>query len=120
MGLAMDRLHRRLFAACDGQLAVIDADNGRLVAAIPTGGHSDENAFDAGTGLIFMPNEDGKGLVIVREDAPDRYTVVQTLRDSVLMSNRIVVDERTHQAFMPHRVTSGANGFDFLVIKPLP
>ena len=37
-GLSMDREHRRLFSACDNEtMVVMDADSGRVVAALPTG-----------------------------------------------------------------------------------
>jgi hypothetical protein len=117
MGLAMDRAHRRLFAACDGALGVINADNGTVVTTVPTGGHSDENAFDPGTGLIFMPNGKDKGVTIVHEDSPDKYTVVQTLVDSAVTSNKVAVDEQTHRVYLPHR---GADkSFWFVVLEPV-
>ncbi len=120
MGLAMDRAHRRLFAACDGALGVIDADKGAVVAMVPTGGHSDENAFDSGTGLIFMPK--GGEMTIIHEDTPDHYTVVQHLVDPAVNSDKVVVDERTHRAYVPgYRTDRTMTRFDlfYIVLEPV-
>jgi DNA-binding beta-propeller fold protein YncE len=101
MGLAIDSNNGRLFAACDGQVVVLDATNGRIVATIPSPGHSDQNAFDPGTGLLFEPG--GKsGMTIIHEDSPDKYSVVQTLVDSRATSVRVVVDLLSHAVYMPH------------------
>jgi hypothetical protein len=116
MGLAMDVRHRRLFAACDSMLVVLNADNGLVVATIPTDGHSDQNAFDAGTQLVFMPSGP-KGLTIAHEDTPNKYTVVQHLVDPRVTSIRVVVDEKTHRLFLPHTFEGDMFGFEILAIN---
>ena len=35
-GLAIDLQHRRLFSGCNGKLIILDADNGKVLAALPT------------------------------------------------------------------------------------
>src|SRR5262249_24450053 len=40
-GLSIDTAHRRLFAACDKAMGVMNADNGKMVATIPIGGDPD-------------------------------------------------------------------------------
>jgi YVTN family beta-propeller protein len=78
-GLAMDTSSRRLFAGCHNKLmAVVDADNGKLVASLPIGEGVDANAFDSKTKLAFSSQGDGT-LTVVREEAPDRYTVAQNV-----------------------------------------
>jgi DNA-binding beta-propeller fold protein YncE len=116
MGLAIDAKHGRLFVACDNQLVVLDTSDGRIVAAIPLPGHSDENAFDPGTGLLFEP-EGKAGITIIHEDSPDKYSVVQTLSDPRALSAKIVVDPNTHTAYMPYS-TSGSQ-FGYLVLTPI-
>jgi DNA-binding beta-propeller fold protein YncE len=116
MGLAIDAKHHRLFAACDGQVAVLDADNGKVVATVAAPGHSDENAFDPGTGLLFEPGGAGKGITIIHEDAPDRYSVVQTLVDPAATSVKLVVDTKTHRVYMPHRTAD--KQFAYVVLAP--
>jgi YVTN family beta-propeller protein len=99
-GLAMDRAHRRLFAVCSNQLmAVMDADAGRVITTLPIGAGVDGAAFDPGTQLAFASAGDGT-LTVVHEDAPDRFTVV----DSVATqrgARTIALDERTHRVFLP-------------------
>lgn len=116
MGLSIDVVHRRLFAACDSQVVVVNADNGHVVATVPVPGHTDESAFDPGTGLLFEPGGRGKGLTIIHQDSPDHYSVVQTLSDSLVRSLRIVVDPTTHVAYMP--LTRVGQAFLYLILSP--
>ena len=78
-GLAIDRAHRRLFAVCGNALmAVVDADNGKVVATVPIGQGTDAAAFDPRTQLAFSSNGEGS-ITVVHEDAPDRFSVVETV-----------------------------------------
>jgi hypothetical protein len=115
LGLAIDRARRRLFVACRGELMVVDAETGRQVSHVSLVGVADQNAFDPGTGLIFMPNGGGS-LTIIHEDTPDRYSVVQTVRDSTLIRIKVVVDEQTHRAFVPRG--GDQDPFDLVVLAP--
>lgn len=92
-GLAIDIAHSRLFAVCDGVMAVVDADTGRVVATPKIGDGPDAARFDAKHQLAFSSNGEGT-LTVVHEDSPDSYTVVQTLptkRDARTMA----LDEAT-------------------------
>ncbi|HZS60969.1 MAG TPA: hypothetical protein VFA43_16960 [Gemmatimonadaceae bacterium] len=120
-GLAIDRAHRRLFVACHHLFAAVSADDGHIVATLPLPGQADENAFDPGTGLIFMPNGysstlGNAGVTVIHEDSPDRYTVRTTLVNPLLHGARIVVDQRTHRLFMAHKDANG--DFWWLVLVP--
>lgn len=77
-GLAIDRAHSRLFAVCDGVMAVVDADTGKVVATPKIGDGPDAARFDAKHQLAFSSNGEGT-LTVVHEDSPDSYTVIQTL-----------------------------------------
>jgi len=116
MGLAIDRKHRRLFVACDGKLVVLDADSGRIVTMLSVPGHSDQNAFDGGTGLLFEPGGAGYGLTIIHEDTPDAYSVVQTISDTSAASIKVIVDTLTHFVYVPHYIDDQT--FRFIVLKP--
>ena len=98
-GMAMDTEHRRLFIGCHNKLmAIMDADNGKVVATVPIGQGVDANRFDPGTQLAFSSNGDGT-LTVVHEDSPDKYTVVdnvQTQRGARTME----VDTKTHNVFL--------------------
>jgi hypothetical protein len=115
--LAIDAPHRRLFVGCDSLLVVLDADGGRVITTLPMNGWSDQNAFDPKSQLIFMPNGKAKGLTIVHEDTPDKYTIVQTVMDPRLTSSHVVIDDKTHRLFIPHRFADEVLGFE--VLAPL-
>jgi DNA-binding beta-propeller fold protein YncE len=75
-GLAMDREHRRLFSVCSNKLmAVMNADDGRVIITLPIGQGVDASAFDPSTALAFASCGEGV-LTVVHQDDPDHYTVV--------------------------------------------
>jgi YVTN family beta-propeller protein len=74
-GLAIDVAAHRLFASCaNGQLIVMNADTGAVVASKPIGQGSDAVAFDPHRKLILSSNGDGT-LSIIKEINPDTYEV---------------------------------------------
>jgi YVTN family beta-propeller protein len=78
-GLAIDRVQRRLFSVCDDKvMAVTDADTGKQVAKVKIGEGPDAVAFDATRGLVFSSNGEGT-LSVVRQNSPDRYSVVSSV-----------------------------------------
>jgi hypothetical protein len=75
----MDKLTRRLFTSCANEkLIVVDADSGKLVAALPVGKGSDAAAFDANRKLAFSSNGEGT-VTIIAEKSADDFAVVGTL-----------------------------------------
>jgi DNA-binding beta-propeller fold protein YncE len=98
-GLAMDRAHRRLFAGCGNkQMAVVNADTGKVITTLPIGDGVDANAFDDGAQLAFASCGEGV-LTVVHEDSPDKYSVVEnaaTKRGARTMA----LDPKTHQVFL--------------------
>ena len=54
-GLSMDRLNRRLFVACRGVMAVVNADTGKVIATLSTGAGTDATRFDPQKGLPVAP-----------------------------------------------------------------
>jgi YVTN family beta-propeller protein len=79
-GLAMDRVHRRLFSVCDDKvMAVTNADNGSSVARVPIGEGPDAAAFDDKRRLVLSSNGEGN-LTAVREESPDVYRVLDTVK----------------------------------------
>lgn len=77
-GLAIDKRHERLFAVCDGTMAVVDARTGKVVATPKIGDGPDAARFDSKHRLAFSSNGEGT-LTIVHEDSLDSYSVLQTL-----------------------------------------
>jgi YVTN family beta-propeller protein len=78
-GLALDRLHHRLFSVCDGKtMAVTDAESGKQVARVKVGEGPDAAAYDQKRGLVFSSNGEGT-LTVVRQESADRYSVQSTI-----------------------------------------
>ena len=72
-GLAIDRVHMRLFASCANKVMVVmNAANGAIVATLPIGEGTDFSEFDAARGLAFSSNRDGT-LSIIAERSPDSF-----------------------------------------------
>ncbi|MGB9144646.1 MAG: YncE family protein [Acidobacteriaceae bacterium] len=79
-GLAIDAVHRRLFPVCDNQvMAVVDANNGKVVTTVAIGDGPDAARFAASGQYAFSPNGGSGTLTVIHEDSPDHYSVVQTL-----------------------------------------
>ncbi|HSS43841.1 MAG TPA: PQQ-binding-like beta-propeller repeat protein [Thermoanaerobaculia bacterium] len=98
-GMAIDREHKRLFVGCGNRrMAVLDAENGRVVTTVPIGEGVDANGYDPGTGLAFSSNGDGT-LTVVREDSPDRYSLAQTVVTQT-GARTMALDEKTHNIFL--------------------
>ena len=99
-GLAADWKSRRLFAGCDNKLmAVISADDGKIVATVPIGDGVDANAFDPELNLAFASTGDGN-LTIAHEDGPDKYTTVATV-PTKKSARTMGLDIKAHQIFLP-------------------
>jgi DNA-binding beta-propeller fold protein YncE len=98
-GIAMDRLHRRLFSACSNNLMIVlDADSGKVVAQLPIGSGVDGAGFDPSTHFAFSSNGEGT-LTVVREESPTKFSVVEnvTTRKG---ARTMVVDEKTHRIYL--------------------
>ncbi|HEY3269035.1 MAG TPA: YncE family protein [Armatimonadota bacterium] len=98
-GIAFDRAHRRLFSACgNGKMIVSDPDAGKVVATVAIGNGPDGAAFDARLELAFSPNGRDGTLTVIHEDAPDKYTVVETVPTQA-GARTMALDARTHHLF---------------------
>ena len=97
-GLAIDRAHRRLFTVCSNRMmAILDADNGKVVATVPTGDGTDAAGFDPATQLAFASNGEGT-LTVVHEDTPDSAHVVQTVTTQ-RGARTMALDPQTHTVY---------------------
>jgi YVTN family beta-propeller protein len=98
-GLAIDRKHRRLFSVCGNKLmAIVNADNGKVITTLPIGDGTDAAAFDPETGFAFSSNGEGT-LTVVHEDSPDKFTVVENVPTQV-RARTMALDAKTHQVFL--------------------
>ena len=77
----MDRAHGRVFVGCrSGHMAVLDAETGKIVAALPMGKGVDACEFDAATALIYCSTGADGALWIFHEDTPDNYSLVESVK----------------------------------------
>jgi len=99
-GLAIDREHHRLFAACGNRLlAILDSDSGKMLSTVSIGPDPDGAAFDAASGRIFTSNHDGT-LSVVGEASPGNYALQQTVQTAP-GARTIALDGKTGRLFLP-------------------
>ena len=99
-GLAIDTQHARLFSVCSNkQMAVLDANDGKIVASVAIGDGPDGAAFDPATGNAYSSNSDGT-LTVVHEDDANRFRVVAVVVTPP-RSRTITLDEKTHRVVLP-------------------
>jgi DNA-binding beta-propeller fold protein YncE len=97
-GLAIDRMHHRLFSGCHSNvMAISDAVAGKLIATVPIGGGVDGAAFDPATGLAFSSNGEGT-ITVVHEDSPSHFRQVATVTTRK-GARTMALDPRTHRIF---------------------
>jgi len=97
-GLAIDRVHQRLFAGCGNKtMAIVDMRSGKVVASPAVGAGVDGAGFDPAGQLAFTSNGEGS-ITVVHEDAPDKYSVVETV-PTKRGARTIAVDPRNHHVF---------------------
>ena len=98
-GIAYDRATNRIFSGCGKTSVVIDATSGKVVATIANGDGVDALGWDASQHLIYIPAGRDSNVTVVREDAPDRYTVVATV-PTMRGAKTITVDTVRHIAYL--------------------
>ncbi|MFN8669254.1 MAG: hypothetical protein U0164_18865 [Gemmatimonadaceae bacterium] len=99
-GLALDRASTRLFSVCgNSTMAVSDPASRKVIALVPIGPGVDAAAYDADSKLVFTSNGGNGTLTVVKQESPDRYTVLgnaPTQRGSRTMS----LDPATHRLYL--------------------
>ena len=72
--MAYDEPHRRLLIVCrkPGALLVMDSDSGKVLSQSPGPERSDDIAFDAANGRIYVPGGDGR-IFVFKQDSADKY-----------------------------------------------
>jgi DNA-binding beta-propeller fold protein YncE len=98
-GLAIDRKGHRLFAGCNNQMmAVVDADNGKVITTLPIGKGVDATAFDPDNGFAFASCGDGH-LTIVKEDSKDKFSVAENVSTQE-GARTMALDAKTHNVYL--------------------
>jgi DNA-binding beta-propeller fold protein YncE len=98
--MAMDQKNRRLFSGGRGPQFVImmDADTGKVIQSYPISAGVDANAFDPGTGMLFVATREGM-LHIYHEDSPDKLSEVESIKTEY-GAKTLQVDPKTHNVFL--------------------
>jgi DNA-binding beta-propeller fold protein YncE len=97
-GLAIDRVHQRLFSGCGNKtMAIVDIATGKVVATVPVGDGVDAAGFDPATQLAFTSNGGGS-ITVVHEDTPDKYSVVETV-PTQRGARTMAVNPKTHRLY---------------------
>jgi DNA-binding beta-propeller fold protein YncE len=109
--LAFDGPHRRLFLGCRGhQMAVVDADSGKVIMTAPIGDHVDASAYDPGTAFVLHSTGEGN-IEIFHQDSADKYSLVEKIPTNP-GSKTMGLDLQTHHLFVP---ANQAGAFTILV-----
>lgn len=99
-GLSIDRKHRRLFVGCDNKMmAVVNADNGKVLATPAIGEGVDATAFDEETGLAFASCGGDGVLTVVKEDSAEKSSVAETVTTQK-GARTLALDSKTHKVFV--------------------
>jgi YVTN family beta-propeller protein len=79
-GLAFDRAHHRLFAACDNEMmAAVDSETGKIVATVPSGKGADGAGFDAKSGNVLIPEGGDARMSVIHEVTPNSYKLIENV-----------------------------------------
>ena len=98
-GNKIDRKTMRLFVGCGKTSVVVDANTGKIVANITNGDGVDALGYDDTQKLIYIPGGQPGNVTIVRQDGPDKYTVVATVA-TMRGAKTIAVDPVKHMAYL--------------------
>ena len=98
-GIAYDRATERIFSGCGKTSVVLDAKTGKIVATIANGDGVDALGWDPVQKLIYIPAGRDSNVTVVRQDGPDKYTVVATV-PTMRGAKTISVDTQKHIAYL--------------------
>lgn len=114
--LSMDVENRRLFVGCRSHhLAVLNADNGKIVFTAPIGERVDAGAFDSKTRLVYLSTGDGK-VFVFHQDSPDAYSLAQEIT-TAKGAKTMGYDPKTRNVIVP---TSENGAMSVLVFSEKP
>lgn len=99
-GLAMDAKNRVLFAACrmPQNMVMVNADSGKILAAVPIGRGTDGAVFDPKSMEAFSAQVDGT-LSIVKENSPTEFVLEQTL-ETLPSAKTLTFDSKTNRILL--------------------
>jgi DNA-binding beta-propeller fold protein YncE len=99
-GLAFDVKNNILFAACNqpATLVVLDANDGKIIDALPIGAGVDGAVFNPATMEAFSSQRDGT-LTVVKENSPTSFAVLQNVQTQ-RSAKTLTLDAKTNHIFL--------------------
>jgi hypothetical protein len=118
-GLSMDTETRRLFMACDTDVMIVDADNGKVVQKISVASRADMNCFDPVAKLAFNPHRADSTVTVIHEDSPNKFSVVGVFPTGG-GARTCAVDSRTHKLYVFYYEGTSRENYQLVaaVLKP--
>jgi DNA-binding beta-propeller fold protein YncE len=98
-GLALDNDNHRLFSATDKLMVVLDAETGKVITTLPTGGRVDGAGFDPGLKRAYSSCGEGE-LTVVQEENPNSFKVLANVPTQA-GARTISVSAATHRIYLP-------------------
>lgn len=98
-GLALDNENHRLFSATDKLMVVLDAETGKVITTVPTGGRVDGAGYDPGLKRAYSSCGEGV-LTVVQEVDPNTFKVFATVPTQA-GARTISVSAETHRIYLP-------------------
>jgi YVTN family beta-propeller protein len=99
-GLTIDVKNNILFATCRSpqSMVILNASDGKIIAALPIGNGSDGAVFNPNTMEAFSSQGDGT-LTVVKENSPTSFVVEQTLQTRP-RARTLTLDRKTNRIFL--------------------
>ena len=132
-GLALDNATHRLFSATDKLMVILDAETGKVITTVPTGGRVDGAGFDPGLKRAYSSCGEGV-LTVVQEENANSFKVLGNIPTQT-GARTISVSAKTHRIYLPTaefgptpektadnprpRPTVKSGSFTVLVIEPV-
>jgi DNA-binding beta-propeller fold protein YncE len=99
-GLAMDVKNRILFSACRNPqtMVILNADDGKIIDALPIGAGSDGAVFNPATMEAFSSQGDGT-LTVIKENSPTSFVLEQTV-ETPQRAKTLTLDSKTNHILL--------------------
>ena len=98
-GLALDIESHRLFSATDKLMVILDAETGKVITTLPTGGRVDGAGFDPGLKRAYSSCGEGL-LTVVQEENANSFKVLANVPTQA-GTRTISVSAETHRVYLP-------------------
>jgi DNA-binding beta-propeller fold protein YncE len=99
-GMAFDPESKRIFSCCHNKtMVILDAETGKVIAAMPIGEKTDGGGFDREKRLAFSSNGEGT-LTVIRETSPGKFAAIQTVTTQP-GARTMAIDPGTHYIYLP-------------------